>query len=107
MGKVGQSCCLRRCHHPGLPADSGLLPGDKRFALTSPAVQSPLWEGPAFWKLLLPGARKDRVGPRAECQEEHARSGYIKPPGCVQLGSKISSWPQMRGAHGDKDPDAT
>ena len=38
-GKVGHSCYCCSCHHPGLPADSGLLPGDERFALTSRAVQ--------------------------------------------------------------------
>lgn len=56
-GKVGQSCCCRHCHHHGLPAASGLLPGDETFALTGLSRAEPsvgrtcLLEAAAPWCL--------------------------------------------------------
>lgn len=99
-GKVGQSRCCCCCHHPGLPADSGLLPGGREICIDvwgCPEL-SPVWEGPAFWKLLLPGACKGEDGTDPRTLLRSCVSGGVsgRAPGPPRGDTGLSFWGETR-----------
>lgn len=99
-GKVGQSCCCCYCHPPGFLLTLGYSQGGPEICIDvwgCPEL-SPVWEGPAFWKLLLPGACKgeDGTDPPDVAQKLRIRWGFRESPWGLRGEPGLSFWGETR-----------